>query len=104
VVRAAVARMTDLPGGLPTLSIGLASTRSVAVEPEALLAAADRALYDAKIRGRDRVSVMETAPRRRPPYRAAAVTGSCPAYPHAIDMLRSRLDAVRALSLKSLHS
>jgi PleD family two-component response regulator len=67
VVRAAVARMTDLPDGLPTLSIGLASTRSVAVEPEALLVAADRALYDAKIRGRDRVSVMETAPRRRRP-------------------------------------
>ncbi|GAB3854579.1 GGDEF domain-containing protein [Dactylosporangium cerinum] len=66
VVRASVARMTDLPDGLPTLSIGLASTRSVAVEPEALLAAADRALYDAKVRGRDRVSVMETAPRRRP--------------------------------------
>jgi PleD family two-component response regulator len=66
VVRAAVARMTDLPDGLPTLSIGLASTRSVAVEPEALRVAADRALYDAKIRGRDRVSVMETAPRRRP--------------------------------------
>ncbi|MEV4510619.1 GGDEF domain-containing protein [Dactylosporangium sp. NPDC049525] len=66
MVRATVAGITDLPDGLPTLSIGLASTRSGATEPEALLAAADRALYDAKVRGRDRVSVVETAPRRRP--------------------------------------
>ncbi|GAA3193692.1 hypothetical protein GCM10010532_010790 [Dactylosporangium siamense] len=66
LARASVADMTDLPDGLPTLSIGLASTRATAVEPEALLAAADRALYDAKVRGRDRVSVVETAPRRRP--------------------------------------
>ncbi|MEV0127815.1 GGDEF domain-containing protein [Dactylosporangium sp. NPDC050688] len=66
VVRAAVGRMSDLPEGLPTLSIGLASTSSGAVEPEALLAAADRALYDAKVRGRDRVSVVEAVPRRRP--------------------------------------
>jgi diguanylate cyclase (GGDEF)-like protein len=66
VVRATVAGISDLPDGLPTLSIGLASTRSGAAEPEALLAAADRALYDAKVRGRDRVSVVETAPRRKP--------------------------------------
>jgi diguanylate cyclase (GGDEF)-like protein len=66
-VRAAVADISDLPDGLPTLSIGLASNRGgVAAEPEALLAAADRALYDAKVRGRDRVSVVEPAPRRRP--------------------------------------
>ncbi|MET7419494.1 GGDEF domain-containing protein [Dactylosporangium sp. NPDC005555] len=63
--RAAVAGITDLPDGLPTLSIGLASTRSAVTEPDALLAAADRALYDAKVRGRDRVSTVETAPRRR---------------------------------------
>jgi len=66
VVRAAVAGIADLPDGLPTLSIGLASTRAGATEPEALLAAADRALYDAKVRGRDRVSVVDPAPRRRP--------------------------------------
>jgi diguanylate cyclase (GGDEF)-like protein len=65
VVRAAVAGITELPDGLPTLSVGLASTRASATEPEALLAAADRALYDAKVRGRDRVSVVETAPRRQ---------------------------------------
>jgi diguanylate cyclase (GGDEF)-like protein len=65
VVRATVAGITELPDGLPTLSIGLASTRSGATEPEALLAAADRALYDAKVRGRDRVSVVDPAPRRR---------------------------------------
>ncbi|MFF5233093.1 GGDEF domain-containing protein [Dactylosporangium sp. NPDC000521] len=65
LVRAAVAEISDLPDGLPTLSIGLASTRSGATEAEALLAAADRALYDAKIRGRDRVSTMEAAPRRK---------------------------------------
>ncbi|GAA1529093.1 hypothetical protein GCM10009827_052930 [Dactylosporangium maewongense] len=64
-VRAAVAGITDLPDGLPTLSIGLASTRSGATEAEALLAAADRALYDAKVRGRDRVSTVEATPRRR---------------------------------------
>ncbi|MDG6101695.1 GGDEF domain-containing protein [Dactylosporangium aurantiacum] len=66
LVRAEVARTSDLPDGLPTLSVGLASTRSGGAEPEALLAAADRALYDAKVHGRDRVSVVEAAPRRRP--------------------------------------
>ncbi|MEV0560667.1 GGDEF domain-containing protein [Dactylosporangium sp. NPDC050588] len=64
-VRAAVAGISDLPDGLPTLSIGLASTRSGATEAEALLAAADRTLYDAKVRGRDRVSTVEATPRRR---------------------------------------
>lgn len=66
VVRDTVAGITDLPDGLPTLSIGLASARPGASEPEGLLAAADRALYDAKVRGRDRVSTAETAPRRLP--------------------------------------
>jgi diguanylate cyclase (GGDEF)-like protein len=55
--RAAVAGGSNLPGGLPTLSIGLASTRDLSAPGvEALLAAADRALYDAKLRGRDRVA------------------------------------------------
>ncbi|MGI5237436.1 GGDEF domain-containing protein [Dactylosporangium sp. CA-139066] len=67
-IRARVARTSDLPDGLPTLSIGLASTRSVTSGPpspavsEALQAAADRALYDAKLRGRDRVSARGAAP------------------------------------------
>jgi GGDEF domain-containing protein len=55
--RAAVARGSNLPDGLPTLSIGLASTADLSAPgAEALLAAADRALYDAKVHGRDRVA------------------------------------------------
>jgi diguanylate cyclase (GGDEF)-like protein len=60
-VRALVARASDLPDGLPTLSIGLASSSGHA-STEALLAAADRALYDAKVKGRDRVSSRGAAP------------------------------------------
>jgi diguanylate cyclase (GGDEF)-like protein len=63
--RAAVAGGSNLPGGLPTLSIGLASTADLSAPgPEALLAAADRALYDAKVRGRDRIASMRGEDRR----------------------------------------
>jgi diguanylate cyclase (GGDEF)-like protein len=65
-VRAAVAGSSDLPHGLPTLSIGLASTAHGATDAETLLAAADRALYDAKLRGRDRVSTVQPADVRHP--------------------------------------
>ncbi|WP_238010473.1 GGDEF domain-containing protein [Dactylosporangium sp. AC04546] len=56
-LRLAVARGSALPGGPPTLSIGVASTAAGATTAEALLAAADRALYRAKLDGRDRVAL-----------------------------------------------
>ncbi|WP_433608776.1 diguanylate cyclase domain-containing protein [Dactylosporangium sp. CA-139114] len=65
-VRAHVASSSDLSDGLPTLSIGLATTADLpAPTAETLLAAADRALYDAKVRGRDRVASTSTRDERR---------------------------------------
>ncbi len=45
------------PGGTLTISIGVASSPDNATSPEALLEVADRALYQAKERGRNRVIV-----------------------------------------------
>jgi diguanylate cyclase (GGDEF)-like protein len=55
-VRAAVAASGDVPGGPPRLSIGLAVLPEDAQTVEALLAASDAALYEAKVAGRDRVA------------------------------------------------
>ena len=53
-VRSALrAATTSAPAGL-TLSVGIASRSAAVTTPHALLQAADRALYAAKARGRDR--------------------------------------------------
>jgi diguanylate cyclase (GGDEF)-like protein len=46
----------DLPGGPPTLSMGLASVPADADDAESLLAASDAALYQAKLAGRNRLA------------------------------------------------
>jgi len=56
-LRAAVADRTDLPGGPPGLSIGLAMLPGDAGTVEDLVAASDAALYEAKTSGRGRVAV-----------------------------------------------
>ncbi|UWP85101.1 GGDEF domain-containing protein [Dactylosporangium fulvum] len=61
-LRDLVSRITGVPDGLPTLSIGLAATTSGTTDAEALLAAADRALYTAKLEGRDRLAEGDRRP------------------------------------------
>jgi diguanylate cyclase (GGDEF)-like protein len=56
-LRAAVAGRSDLPGGPPGMSIGLATLPSDAGTVEELVAASDAALYEAKTSGRGRVAV-----------------------------------------------
>jgi diguanylate cyclase (GGDEF)-like protein len=56
-LRGAVAARTDLPGGAPGLSIGIAVMPGDADTIEELVAASDSALYEAKTAGRGRVSV-----------------------------------------------
>ena len=51
----AMADMHHLPGGAPTLSIGVASIPEDASSAETLLAASDAALYAAKAAGRNRI-------------------------------------------------
>lgn len=57
-LRAAVARATHIPGGPPTLSIGLATMPDDAESADKLSAASDAALYNAKAGGRDRVATV----------------------------------------------
>ncbi|NOJ84047.1 diguanylate cyclase, partial [Myxococcus xanthus] len=55
-------RVRHGPGSLSaTLSCGVAAFPEHAGQPFALLACADEALYDAKVRGRNRVAVHGTA-------------------------------------------
>ncbi|WP_052359817.1 GGDEF domain-containing protein [Actinoplanes friuliensis] len=56
-LRAAVAARTDLPGGPPGLSIGIAVLPGDVSTVQDLVAASDAALYDAKTSGRGRLSV-----------------------------------------------
>jgi diguanylate cyclase (GGDEF)-like protein len=82
-VRAAVAASGDVPGGPPTLSIGLAVLPADADTVEGLIAASDAALYQAKVGGRDRVASVgavrqdprTAAPPPAAPAPAAAVRG-----------------------------
>ena len=55
-LREAVAATEGVPGGPPTLSIGLAVLPDDAATVDALIAASDAALYRAKVDGRDRVA------------------------------------------------
>ena len=56
-LRAAIADRTDLPGGPPGVSIGIAVLPAGAGTVADLVAASDTALYEAKTSGRGRVSV-----------------------------------------------
>ncbi|MEU4222334.1 GGDEF domain-containing protein [Actinoplanes sp. NPDC026623] len=59
---AAVAARTDLPGGPPSLSIGVAVLPGDAGDVDGLVAASDAALYEAKTSGRGRVAVAGPGP------------------------------------------
>jgi diguanylate cyclase (GGDEF)-like protein len=61
-VRAQLAKRPP-PAGAVTLSFGVAAYPSNGLNGEALIAAADEALYDAKNAGRDCVAVARTAAR-----------------------------------------
>lgn len=60
-LRAAIAAHTGVPGGPPTLSIGVASIPEHADTVEALKAASDGALYHAKAAGRNRSALAGVA-------------------------------------------
>jgi diguanylate cyclase (GGDEF)-like protein len=64
-LRAAVAAIDVLPGGPPGVSIGVAILPDDATTVEALVAASDMALYDAKTSGRGRVAMAHEAPAGR---------------------------------------
>nr|BFE71276.1 hypothetical protein GCM10020092_045770 [Actinoplanes digitatis] len=59
---AAVAARTDLPGGAPGLSIGIAVLPDDAGDVGELVAASDAALYEAKTSGRGRVATAVPRP------------------------------------------
>jgi diguanylate cyclase (GGDEF)-like protein len=60
-VRHRVAVAADVPGGAPTLSIGIAVLPDNADTIEGLLAASDAALYEAKVHGRNRTACARRA-------------------------------------------
>lgn len=58
-IREAVAAIDGLPRTV-TVSVGVAALEASTVDPEALIARADRALYDSKHNGRNRVTMAST--------------------------------------------
>jgi diguanylate cyclase (GGDEF)-like protein len=58
-LRHVVSTISVLPGGAPGLSIGVAMLPGDATTVEGLLSASDRALYDAKTRGRGQVATYD---------------------------------------------
>ena len=58
-----VAAATDVPGGAPTLSIGIAVLPDNADTVDGLVAASDAALYEAKVHGRNRYACARPAAR-----------------------------------------
>ncbi|WP_305788901.1 GGDEF domain-containing protein [Symbioplanes lichenis] len=75
-LRSLVAANTDLPGGPPSLSIGIATLPADATTIDELLAASDAALYEAKSTGRGRTTL--AGPRQN----VDAVPTITPAVPH----------------------
>jgi diguanylate cyclase (GGDEF)-like protein len=57
-LRTAVGEISTLPGGPPSLSIGIAVLPDDADTVEGLVAASDAALYEAKTNGRDRIACL----------------------------------------------
>jgi diguanylate cyclase (GGDEF)-like protein len=62
---------TEFPGQMITLSIGVASLPANGDTPDAVIAAADEALYQAKREGRNRVVLAQTRRPRRETSRDA---------------------------------
>jgi diguanylate cyclase (GGDEF)-like protein len=83
-LRAVLAARTDLPGGPPGLSIGIAVLPGDARDVDDLVAASDAALYEAKTSGRGRVATvgplasveLSTAPATRRHSRLAATVAT----------------------------
>jgi two-component system chemotaxis family response regulator WspR len=65
-IEALAIRHPTAPGGIVTISLGVATAASgLATSPEALIAAADEALYRAKRAGKNRVESAEFDPPAR---------------------------------------
>jgi diguanylate cyclase (GGDEF)-like protein len=73
---AAVAARTDLPGGAPGLSVGIAVLPGDVDDVGDLVAASDAALYEAKASGRGRVAML--GPRPQPDLMASSAPGPRP--------------------------